>query len=150
MKIKNVLLNFCAIACFILTLFSFIYPASALSLRSPSSLTGLVELKHLAKQSVAYSTALKNPKPTLIEFYADWCTTCQAMAPTIKALHDSQSSQINFVMLNIDDPQWSEQIQHYNVRSVPQFTLVSPQGIPQKTLYGKVPKAVLANLLQQL
>jgi len=143
-------LKLCAIACFILTLFSVVYPASALSLRSPSSLTGLVELKHLEKQSLAYNTALKNNKPTLIEFYADWCTTCQAMAPTIKALHDSQSSQINFVMLNIDDPQWSEQIQHYNVRSVPQFTLLSPQGIPQKTLYGKVPKAVLANLLQQL
>ena len=150
MKIKKMRLKLCAITCFILTLFSLISPAAALSLRSPSSLTGLVELKHLAKQSLAYNTALKNNKPTLIEFYADWCTTCQAMAPTIKALHDSQSSKINFVMLNIDDPQWSEQIQHYNVNSVPQFTLLSPQGIPQKNLYGKIPKAVLANLLQQL
>jgi len=150
MKLKYILLKLGIIACLILTLFSFNFPVLAISLNSPSSLSGLVELKHLAKQSLAYNTALKNNKPTLIEFYADWCTTCQAMASTIKALHDSQSSQINFVMLNIDDPKWSEQIQQYHVRSVPQFTLLSSQGIPQKTLYGKVPKVILANLLQQL
>lgn len=147
---KNIIIKLGAIACFFLTLFTATSPVFALSFNNPSSLTGLVELKQLAKQTLPYNTALENPKPTFIEFYADWCTTCQAMAPTIKALHDRQSSQINFVMLNIDDPQWSEQIQQYNVNAVPQFTLLSPQGIPQKTLYGKVPKTVLAHLLQQL
>lgn len=147
---KKILVKLSAIAFFFLLTFSFTSPAFALSFNSPSSLTGLVELKQLAKQTLPYQTALKNQKPTLIEFYADWCTTCQAMAPTIKVLHDSQASQINFVMLNIDDPQWSEQIQQYKVNGVPQFTLLSSQGIPQKTLYGKVPKTILANLLQQL
>ncbi|MCS6812160.1 MAG: thioredoxin domain-containing protein, partial [Cyanobacteria bacterium] len=42
--------------------------------------TTTVSLDALAARSIPLEIALKNGKPTLIEFYANWCTTCQAMA----------------------------------------------------------------------
>ncbi|MEO0886884.1 MAG: thioredoxin domain-containing protein, partial [Cyanobacteria bacterium J06648_10] len=37
-------------------------------------------LSDMAEQAVPLETAMANGKPTMIEFYANWCTSCQAMA----------------------------------------------------------------------
>src|SRR5919199_1373138 len=88
---------------------------------TPSSPIGLISLRKMAQQSVPYESALSNGKPTLVEFYADWCTSCQSLAPTISKFHQQYGSQVNFVMLNVDDPQWHQQMQQYQVMGVPQF-----------------------------
>jgi thiol-disulfide isomerase/thioredoxin len=139
-----------AIALFLPIVLTIAQPAIALTIKSPSSLTGLIELKQMAKEAIPYNQAIDNTKPTLIEFYADWCTTCQAMASSVRELHQAEAEKINFVMLNIDDPQWVQQVQQYSVNSVPQFTILSARAVPYKTLYGKVPKVVLADLLHQI
>jgi thiol-disulfide isomerase/thioredoxin len=67
---------------------------------SPSSVSGVASLREMAQQSVPYERALTNGKPTLVEFYADWCTSCQSLAPSISKFHEQYGSQVNFVMLN--------------------------------------------------
>lgn len=104
----------------------------------------------MAQQSVPYESALSNGKPTLVEFYADWCTSCQSLAPSISKFHEQYSSQVNFVMLNIDDPQWRQQIQEYQVMGVPQFFFIKSDRKVAKTRVGRVPESILAQLLEQL
>jgi len=106
---------------------------------SMTPLSGLMSLKSMAAQSMPYEQALTNQKPTLIEFYADWCTTCQSMSATVEKLHTQYAEQVNFVMLDIDDPQWAEQISEYGASGVPQFTLVGANQAPLETWVGKVP-----------
>jgi thiol-disulfide isomerase/thioredoxin len=116
----------------------------------PLSFTGITSLREMAQQSVPYEKALSNGNPTLIEFYADWCTSCQSLAPSINSFHKQYGSRVNFVMLNIDDPQWSQQVQQYQVAGVPQFFFMRSDRTLMKTLVGRVPDSILAQLFEQL
>lgn len=131
-----------AIATLILTRTS--APLTALS-----PVAGLISLKAAAQTAMPYSQAMASPHPTLIEFYADWCTTCQAMAPTLESLRLQFGDQVNFVMLNIDDPQWSPQMRQFGVTGIPHLALVQPDHTLVDRWIGKVPAGVLVEGLQQ-
>ena len=136
------------VAIFAIATFFLTRPQTASLKLSP--VAGLMSLKALAQDAVPYDVAMTNAKPTVIEFYADWCTTCQALAPSLQSLHDELGAQINFVMLNIDDPQWSRQIQQFHATGVPQLTLLQADQTVADTFVGKVPKSILMQHLQML
>jgi thiol-disulfide isomerase/thioredoxin len=115
-----------------------------------SSVSGLMSLQVAAKQATPYGQAIANGQPTLVEFYADWCTTCQAMAPTIDAVHTEFADDLNFVMLNIDDPQWQNQVEQYKVSGVPHFVLLQKDLNVVDTYIGRVPFRILANRIATL
>jgi thiol-disulfide isomerase/thioredoxin len=148
--LTGLLILFCS-ACFF---FSRLDSAAANS----SSLAGVAALREMSTQAIPYKTALSNNKPTLIEFYADWCTSCQALAPSISQFHEQYGSQINFVMLNIDEPQVQQQVQQYQVRGVPQLFFIrgDEPSVPLhdrtivKTLVGAVPKPILGSWFEKL
>lgn len=118
--------------------------------QSFSPVAGLITLKASAQTAMPYEVAVANGKPTLIEFYADWCTTCQAMASTLDAVHQQVGPEVNRVMLNIDDPQWRAQVQQFNVTGVPHLVLRAADGAIAETFVGKVPKSVLLARMQSV
>lgn len=117
---------------------------------SMTPLSGLMTLKAIAAEAMPYEEAMLNQKPTFIEFYADWCTTCQSTSATVKQLHQQYGEQINFVMLDIDNPKWAPQIAEYKASGVPQFTLVAAEHQPVETWVGKVPKPIFSETFDQL
>ena len=131
-----------AIASFVLT-----RPQSAPAV---SGVSGLMTLKTMAQTATPYDVAMANQRPTLIEFYADWCTTCQSLSPTITALHDQWGDRINFVMLNIDDPQWASLVNQFQVNGVPNLTLLDNSHSVTDTFMGNIPKSLLESELTEL
>ena len=115
-----------------------------------SSITGLATMRAMAQETIAYEVAIKNEKPTLIEFYADWCTTCQSMSTMLKKLKEKYGDQINFVMINIDYPQNGQVIKNYHVNGVPQLTFLDDRELKVDNLIGKVPEKILESILVQL
>lgn len=115
-----------------------------------SSVSGLATLHDLTTDSVAYEVAMSNYRPTLIEFYADWCTTCQGMAATVRELHRQYGDRVNLVMLDIDNAKWKSQVEQYEVTGVPQFIFLNERQEVTQTLVGSVPKTILDNLFARL
>jgi thiol-disulfide isomerase/thioredoxin len=105
-------------------------------------------LSAMAAASVPYEQALTNGKPTFMEFYANWCTSCQAMAPDLEELKQQYSDRVNFVMLNVDNSKWLPEILAYRVDGIPHFVFLDTQGDTIAQAIGEQPRPILdANLV---
>tara|TARA_Y100001968_G_scaffold118550_1_gene107981 strand:- start:146 stop:721 length:576 start_codon:yes stop_codon:yes gene_type:complete len=80
-------------------------------------------LDELAKTSLLPEQALSNGRPTVFEFYADWCEACKEMAPDMIALKKQNLNQVDVVLLNVDNTRWLDLIDEYDVNGIPKLTL---------------------------
>jgi thiol-disulfide isomerase/thioredoxin len=85
-------------------------------------------LQQLARQSLDLPVALNDGRPTLVEFYADWCEACQAMAPAMETIAQQHRDQLDVVLLNVDNPRWQPEIDRYDVNGIPQLELFDASG----------------------
>jgi len=87
-------------------------------------------LERLARQSLDLPVALGNGKPTVVEFYADWCEACRSMAPAMETIEAQHRGQLDVVLLNVDNPRWQAELERYAVNGIPQLELFSAAGEP--------------------
>ena len=85
-------------------------------------------LDQLAKNSLEPDIALSNGKPTVFEFYADWCEACKEMAPDMVDAEKLFSNKIDIVLLNVDNSRWFDLIDKYDVNGIPQLTFFDDKG----------------------
>lgn len=107
-------------------------------------------LAAMAKAATPLEVALTNGKPTLMEFYADWCTSCQAMAKDMNELRQERQSDINFVMLNVDNAKWLPEMLSYQVEAIPHFTFLDRTGNPIATTVGEQPRSIMSANVEAL
>ena len=100
-------------------------------------------LATLEKNATTLDVALGNGKPTVLEFYADWCEVCKESAPTVYSVERAHESGVNFVMLNIDNARWSEEMDAYGVDGIPHLEFLDAKGESEGFIVGKFPKEVL-------
>ena len=68
-----------------------------------------------------FQDIIKEEKPTLVDFYADWCAPCKAMNPILKSVKSKMGDQIKILKINIDKNQ--AVANKFNVRGIPTFIL---------------------------
>ena len=85
-------------------------------------------LDQLAKNSLLPEKALSNGRPTVFEFYADWCEACKQMAPDMIAVKKQNGNKVDVVLLNVDNSRWLDLIDKYNVNGIPQLTYFDDKG----------------------
>ena len=87
-----------------------------------------VMLDELAQNSLLPEKALSNGKPTVFEFYADWCEACKEMAPDMMKVKKENSNKVDVVLLNVDNSRWNDLIDKYDVNGIPQLTFFDAKG----------------------
>jgi thiol-disulfide isomerase/thioredoxin len=99
------------------------------------------------KQAISIDIALGNGKPTLTEFYANWCSSCQAMAKDLALIKQKYAQSVNFVMLNVDNNKWLPEVLKYRVDGIPHFVFFDAAGTAIAQVIGEQPLPILdANL----
>ena len=82
---------------------------------------------------------LKSKETVLVDFYADWCGPCKALAPHLEDLSKSRTD-IKIVKMNIDEnPMTPTQ---YGIRSIPTM-IIFKDGQAAATKMGSMPKSQL-------
>ena len=85
-------------------------------------------LEALARASLPLDEALGNGRPTLVEFYADWCEVCHQMEPTMTHLKQTHRGALDLVLLNVENPLWRQELDQFQVRGIPTLLFYGPDG----------------------
>src|SRR5690606_12677977 len=92
-------------------------------------------------------TVLKNDKLVLVDFWADWCPPCHAMAPTLHTLSEKMDTQVDVVKVNTESTADNATLAStYEVQSIPNLQ-VFKNGKLVDQIIGMVPAKVLEETL---
>ncbi len=86
-------------------------------------------------------------KPALIDFYADWCGPCKAIAPTLEELAAEYDGQIYIYKINTEKE--PELATAFGIRSIPSLLFVPTDGQPQMAM-GAMPKHQLKEAIDNV
>ena len=87
---------------------------------------------------------LKSDQPVIVDFWAEWCGPCHAVAPVLEKIADERKDELKVVKLNIDEEQ--EISQRYGIVSIPTIILFK-DGEPAAAAIGAQPKGSLERSL---
>ena len=89
---------------------------------------------------------LKEDKPVLVDFWAEWCQPCKMISPIIEEIAKEYSGYVKVFKMNVDDN--NETPSRYGIRGVPSL-LIFHGGDVVATKVGTLNKSQLAAFLDE-
>ncbi|RPD99666.1 thioredoxin [Aureibaculum marinum] len=85
--------------------------------------------------------------PCIIDFYADWCGPCKAIAPVLEQLSEEYKGKIN--IYKVDTEKEQELSAAFAIRSIPSMLFCPTDEKPQMA-QGALPKQQLEQIIEDV
>ena len=87
---------------------------------------------------------LQSQGPVLVDYWAEWCGPCKAIAPTLEEVAKEYSGKLKVAKVNVDENQ--ETPRKYGIRGIPTLMLFKNGNI-EATKVGALSKSQLTAFL---
>jgi thioredoxin 1 len=95
-------------------------------------------------ESTFEQEVLSSDTPVLVDFWAEWCGPCHAVAPILAKIVEERGDELKLVKVNIDEePALAER---YGIASIPTMVLFEG-GEPAAAAIGAQPKTAIETQL---
>ena len=89
---------------------------------------------------------LDSKEPVLVDFWAEWCGPCKAIAPTLEEISDEMANKLKVVKINVDENPTTSQA--YSIRSIPAL-MIFKNGEKVSEKMGALPKSALESWVNE-
>jgi len=89
---------------------------------------------------------LKNEKPVVVDYWAEWCGPCRMVAPVLEEIATEHGDKIDIVKLNVDEN--PKVAMKYGIMNIPTLGVFSG-GEVVKEIVGARPKSALLRELAE-
>ncbi|HTH96707.1 MAG TPA: thioredoxin [Stellaceae bacterium] len=89
---------------------------------------------------------LSAPGPVVVDFWAEWCGPCKAIAPGLEEISETLKGKVTIAKLDVDANQ--QVAQRYNISAIPTLIIFKNGQVAAQKM-GGAPKSQLLAWIQE-